>query len=396
MKQCIITITAILLLHTVYGQQQGLTLPGSPAFSIVNFEPSAVMRPSNVKSLSTDILNAFDKNGQLVMNTGIEAAPYWLTSHSNLTLQQYLKPNLIHTIKQSLSLSAATVKDSATGYNKLGVGFRFKLYNGEPVTDANTIANLKSLKTQTTIAAILNGFAKTALFENKQKAMEAVEAALLKKLIAAHIVQQLILTAHSIENDFDDTPAGISEFLNQLNIRWINGLKQLQEAVTTQLYQRKGLIVELAGAGSFNTSKNNGLEKTGIWLNMSYFVSADDLFTCTIRQLYTKSDTTFSALDAALSFSKKSNKFTLAVEAALRKYRSDIPDFNLANVPIIRTEKKTTYRFAIQSSFVLNEQISLSLSFGKDFDTPFIQKKGFFSLLGFNYSIFNKTIEQLK
>ncbi len=396
MKQIIYTIITFLCMQLVHSQQQGLTLPGSPAFSILNTEPSTVMRPTNVKSLSTDILNAFDKNGKLLMNTGIEVSPYWLSSHSSLTLQQYLQPNFIRTIQQSLSLSAATVKDSANDANKLGVGFRFKLFNGEPILNASIIANIRSLKTQTTVSSILNGFTSAAIFENKQKALEAIEAALVKKNIPTPIIDNLKTTANNILNDYDDNEAGITKFIQQLNILWINGYRQLQETVSTQLYQRKGFIAELAGAGSFNTNTNSNFERTGIWLNISYFISANDQFTFTTRQFYTKTDTIFTALDAALSFLKKSNKFSIAIEAAIRKYRADIPDFNSSNLPIFKTEKKTTYRFAIQGSFVLSEQISLNLSFGKDFDSLFIQKNGFFSLLGFNYSIFSRAIEQLK
>lgn len=396
MKQIIYTTMAFLFTQLVYSQQRNLNIPVSPAFSILNFESGTVIRPTNVKSLSTDVWNAFDKNGKLLMNTGIEVSPYWLSSHSSLTLQQYLQPNFIGTIQQSLSISAATVKDSANGANKLGVGFRFKILNGEAILHAGTVADIRSLKTQTTISSILNGFTTAVLFDTKQKAMDAIEAALKKKHIAVDIIQQLQQTACTIVNDFEDTPAGISEFLKQLNIHWTNRFNHLQETISTQIYQRKGFIAELAGAGSFNTNNNSTLDRTGIWLNVSFFVSTNNQFTFTARQLINNNDTAFTATDAALSLLKKSDRFSVAIEAAIRNYKADMPDFNSSNLPILRTEKKTTYRFAIQGSFALSEQISLNLSFGKDFDSPFMKKNGFFSLLGFNYSIFSKVIEQLK
>ena len=43
-----------------------LTLPVSPAFSILDFESSSVMCPSNAKSLATDILNSFDSASALL------------------------------------------------------------------------------------------------------------------------------------------------------------------------------------------------------------------------------------------------------------------------------------------------------------------------------------------
>lgn len=45
-----------------------LTIPTSPAFSILDFEPSAIMRPTSARGLAADVLNAFDKNGKLLLN----------------------------------------------------------------------------------------------------------------------------------------------------------------------------------------------------------------------------------------------------------------------------------------------------------------------------------------
>jgi len=74
---------------TVAQEVSKLTLPSTPAFSILNFEPSAVMRPTNAKSLSTDVLSSFDKDGKLKMDLGLETSPYWLGAHPNLKMNTY-------------------------------------------------------------------------------------------------------------------------------------------------------------------------------------------------------------------------------------------------------------------------------------------------------------------
>src|SRR5438105_1043996 len=90
-----------------------LNLPSSPAFSILNFEPAAVLKPTTARSLAADVANSFDKNGKLIVNLGLEASPYWMQSRPLLTREQYLHASLLQLVKQSLSLSAASAKDSA-------------------------------------------------------------------------------------------------------------------------------------------------------------------------------------------------------------------------------------------------------------------------------------------
>ena len=80
----------------------------------------------------------------------------------------------------------------------------------------------------------------------------------------------------------------------------------------------------------------------------------------------------------------------------VRWYREEIPDRNINNQPIIRLNKDFTYRLAVQSSYMISREVSINLSIGKDFNSPFISRSGFFSILGFNYSIFSQQPSKLK
>jgi hypothetical protein len=80
----------------------------------------------------------------------------------------------------------------------------------------------------------------------------------------------------------------------------------------------------------------------------------------------------------------------------LRWYSADIPDFNIDNQPIVRVEKRFTYRVAFQASYLITQQISFNISVGKDFDSPFNANAGFFSIFGLNYSVFNTEKVKLK
>lgn len=391
MMRKILTVVLCFLLLNVSGQEAAkLTVPSSPAFSILNFEPSAVMRPVNARDLAADVLNAFDENGRLLLNLGLEVMPYWLSSHPTLTRNKYLYPTTGQTFLQSLSFSAATVKDSASGKNKLGAGFRFKLANGRSVPELDTAT--AELKTRTTVVSIINGIKALvgSAITNRQQAIEAVLTALARASAPQAQRTAVEKDAAQLSGNFTDAPADVRLFLDQLINRRVDAYGQLAERVSALLYERKGFILEFAGAAGYYTSGTTGLDKTGIWGNASYFVSPDDLFTLTARFMNKAGDSALRNFDVGLGFLKKAARYNISVESMLRWYRAEVPDFNSVNQPIIRLEKEFTYRLAVQSSYIINNYLSININLGKDFNSPFIGGQGFFSILGFNYSFFSK------
>ena len=373
-----------------------LTVPTSPAFSILNHEPTAVMRPTNAKSIATDVLNSFDKEGKLIMNLGLEVAPYWLKSNPRLTRETYLHPDMGQTFLQSLSLSAATVKDSASGDNKLSAGFRFKLYNGEPVTELEVASN--ELKTRTTIVTVITGIKSVVGDEinTRQKAIDAIVSALTRKKTPQSIIDSLTIESEVLAANYTDTNTGIKDFLDQLLNDRVEAYGELARKVSDLLYERTGFIVEFAGASGFNTSKNNSVEKIGFWGNISYSGSPDNFFTLTARYMFSNKDSVLSNLDVGIGFLKKSVNYNISVEAIFRHYRAEIRDRNINNLPIKRIEKDFTSRFAVQGSYIISKDVSVNISLGKDFNSPFINRSGFFSILGLNYSLFSKVPQNLK
>jgi hypothetical protein len=403
MKLCLFLSTLIIcLLCTQRGKAQDiskLNLPVSPAFSILDFEPSAVMRPTNAKSLASDVLNSFDKDGKLLMNLGLEAAPYWLGSHPHLKMKKYLDPDFGQTFLQSFSLSAATVKDTVSGDNKFGAGFRFKLLNGEPVQSVQSATTIRNLKTRTMIANIISGRGRAAVAaDTRQSVIKDIEAVLVAKNVSPIIIDDFIDAAQNSMDDYSDTITDIQAFLTDLATGILNGqeYRELQEKVSELLYERKGLVIEFAGAGGYNASDKMSLETIGFWGNISYYVSVDDLFTLTARYMSRNMDTSLRNFDVGLGYLKKTRNYNVSVEGMWRWYKAEIPDINISGEPILRLEKKFTYRLAIQGSYSITKDISINLNIGKDFDSPFISGSGFFSILGLNYSIFSKDPPQLK
>jgi hypothetical protein len=387
-------VILLLFLSPVLSAQEisKLTVPSSPAFSILNFEPTAIMRPTNARALASDVLNAFDKEGTLLLNLGLEVSPYWLRSKPNLTRATYLRPSLKQTFLQSLGLSAATVKDSITGANKLGGGFRFKLYNGEPVEELELAS--ADLKKRTTVVSIINGVSASigSTIDTKEKAIDAIVNALTRKELSQPFIDDLKKEAALLAGDYNDDAAGIRQFLEQLMDNRVEAYRELSQHVSNLLYQRKGFIMEFAGATSFNTSGNTGFDRAGFWANASYYLSPDDLFSLTARYMGGggNNDSSIRNFDVGIGFLKKTPSINISVESMLRWYKAEVSDRNINNQYIKRLEKDFTYRLAVQGSYALTREFNINLSFGKDFNAPFITSSGYFSILGFNYSLFSK------
>ena len=396
----LLAILAFLLsAHTLLAQDEGskLTIPSSPAFSILNFEPTAVMRPTTNKDLAADVLNAFDKDGKLLLNLGLEVTPYWLQSRPRLTEDKYLHPDPGQAFLQSFSLSAATVKDSAAGNNKLGAGFRFKLFNGHPVDSLQLVkADLHNEETIIGVLQTTNDFVDDSEITTKQQAIDQVLNDLQKAKVPSALIQEVRQEIAAVQAQYGDTRPDIMAMLQLLRSNRVAANKELIQRVAVLTYQRKGFILEFAGASSFITSDKNELDRIGVWANASNYVSPTDLFTLTARYMYHHTDTMLSNFDLGIGYLKQGNQYNISVEAMLRWYRSEFSDVNLVGEKINRVERDFTYRLAVQGSYIITHDISINLSLGKDFSAPTVSGSGFFSILGFNYSLFNEERVQLK
>lgn len=372
-----------------------LNVPVSPAFSILGFEPAAVMRPTSAKSLATDVLTSFDKNGKLLMNLGLEVAPYWLKSHPNLTRKTYLNPNIGQAFMQSLSISAGTAKDSATGTNKLGAGFRFRLSNGKPVAALET-AELELSRKDEILLVVNNVRSAIEEGDTKKSVIDDIAAKLKDELkLDAAIINSIKTRANQLASDFGQTPDDIDKFLQAVIADRDEANTDLKKKVSDLVYDRRGFILEFAGATGY-TSDDKKFERFGFWGNASYFVSPDDFFTLTARYMHKSNDTSINNVDVGLGFLKKGTSYNISIEGMLRWYKAEMPAFNSNNQPITKQEKSFTYRLAVQGSYILTKDISVNISIGKDFDSPFITSKGVFSILGLNYSLFSKEPPKLK
>lgn len=391
-------LVSLLMIQYSFAQDDAgkLTIPSTPAFSILNYEPASVMKPTSNKDLASDVLSSFDKDGKLLMNLGLEVSPYWLQSRPYLQRNDYLNPKMGQTFLQSLSISGATVKDSASGKNKFGIGLRFKILNGRPVDSLKDAED--ALKAEETIISAIGGARSMVgrTITTRQQAIDFIAQTMKAMDCKQAIIDAFYTDAGNIMTKYSDSEESIKMFLEKLISNRVDINQESLKKVVELSYQRKGLIIEFAGASAFVEDQRNDLDRMGFWINASNYVSPKDLFTLTGRYMFQNKDTAFTNVDVGLSYLKENTSYNISCEGMLRWYRANIPDINQSSQAIQRVEKKFTYRLALQGSYNLSPSISVNISLGKDFDSPFVSGSGFFSILGLNYSIFNKERVQLK
>lgn len=386
----IFIIATVMLSLVSYSQEPAnMALPNSPAFSILDYEPAAVMKPTNNKDLAADVLNSFDKKGNLMMNLGMEVTPYWLKSNHTLSRKDYLNPSLGQCFLQSLNISAATVKDSAKGENKLGLGFRFKLVNGKPLEDLSIKENeLKAEQSIISAIATVKALIGVTINTNAQ-AIAFIKTTLEGLKCDQKTISKFVSEAQKLSSQFSDDATGINSFIETLIDNRTNADDTLIKEIAELNKKRIGFILEIAGASSFITNVNTEpVEKIGLWLNASNYMSKSDSWTATARYLFTNKDSVISSADLGLSYLKELPNVNISVEGLARWYSIHIPDFNIKNEPITRVESGFTYRLAVQGSYKIASNISLNLSFGKNFDSPLITNYSFFSIFGITYSMY--------
>lgn len=383
-----------LLCISVFGQQEAsLRLPSSPAFSILNFEPSSILKPGNIRDLGGDILNSFDENGKLRMNIGMEIMPYWLSSRPFLTHEKYNSPTIGQAILQSLSISAATVRDTLTNSDKFGMGIRFNLVNGKPndeyIERQRDLVRLLAIQSLPLAGRNPANLGLTTLSEAKAFFLENLVDPELKATPAE--IEWLKELAEKLADKFPDTPAGITAYFDAIIQEMGIQNKEKVYKVYELSKKRVGLFVEVAGATGFSPSqKEKSLERAGIWLTASEYYLTGDAWHINARYQFSNRDTSLNNFDIGFGYTKEMKRFNIGAEGMFRWYNAEIPDFNSNNQPIMRVEKDFTYRLAFQSAYLVNDGLSINLSIGKDFDSPYFEKTGFFSAFGFNYTLFQK------
>jgi len=380
----------VLLISQIIVSQTFKT-PNTPAFSILDYEPTSVMRPSSYKELSADILNSFDENGNLMMNLGLEVTPYWLKSNPELTRESYINPTVWQSIKQTFTLSAATVKDSVSNSNNLGFGFRTQLVQGK--VSKSYLEKYEELNQFETIIGVVESvrivILPTGTLNSYDDVLESVKQLGKETSVNELVIDEVLEKGNELKNSRTGD-VDLEKFCFDLSSTIDESVKGLTEEVIELQKQRVGFSLELASAAKFMTVSDSGksFNKLGFWVNANHYVSETDALTLTARLMSNMKDTLRINADVGLGYLKQAKSYNISLEAMLRWYKADIPSFNGLGQNVTTEEKDLTYRIAAQMSYFVNENISINVSLGKDFESPELSGTSFFSIFGLQYSLF--------
>jgi hypothetical protein len=134
-------------------QLNDLKTPTSPAFVLLGITPTAVERPTTPRAFALGLLSASQDGGSLFPeNYATEVAPYWLTSHPDLTFDDYYRSRSVwQRVQQTFSVSLATtnVVEGADSTPAIGAGFRLSPFVGHATRRVDSlVTDLSALQLQ--------------------------------------------------------------------------------------------------------------------------------------------------------------------------------------------------------------------------------------------------------
>ena len=111
-----------------------LSVPESPAFTVLGFTPNTVIRPASPKAFATSLLNGLDQNGNFQSGLAFDFTPFMLFNGENITIkdynEQYLTRLLSRTQFSFATTKGASAADTAT---RLAAGLNVTLWDkGDP------------------------------------------------------------------------------------------------------------------------------------------------------------------------------------------------------------------------------------------------------------------------
>jgi hypothetical protein len=133
-------------------------VPESPAFKIIDDEPSAILRPSDVREVALEAANLLFSKGILPDKYAVEIAPFMLAHGDGLTAGTYDALPFLYRTRISFASRRESEGASAT---VASIGMRFTIVNdGDPRTDRAFRGKLAEFARS--ITALQSGAATTA------------------------------------------------------------------------------------------------------------------------------------------------------------------------------------------------------------------------------------------
>jgi hypothetical protein len=114
-----------------------LSIPESPAFTVLGLTPQTVTRPASPRELATSLLNGVDQHGNFQSGLALDLAPYLLFAGDQLGLRDYQRSRKLRLLTR-FQTSFATTKGASEDdkSTRLALGFHATLWDrGDPRLD---------------------------------------------------------------------------------------------------------------------------------------------------------------------------------------------------------------------------------------------------------------------
>ena len=114
-----------------------LSVPESPAFTVLGVTPETVIRPTSPRAFATSLLNGVDTNGNFQSGLAMDFVPYLLLAGDELTLRKYQTQPIARLLART-QFSFATTKGASEDDKslRLALGLHVTLFDkGDPRTD---------------------------------------------------------------------------------------------------------------------------------------------------------------------------------------------------------------------------------------------------------------------
>ncbi len=126
-------------------ESEFLRTPPTPAFTVLDIEPSAVERPATPSDAAVALVNTFRNDG-VPKNFAFESSPYWLVSRPHVTWREDAQRSVGQSLARTTSASAATAETGTelAPITSLAFGFRTLIFSGR--LSAQTFNALENLE----------------------------------------------------------------------------------------------------------------------------------------------------------------------------------------------------------------------------------------------------------
>ena len=380
MKKIVYFLFLIFICTNIKAQElelKELTIPSSPAFTLLGLNPTEVSRPTLTKPFVMSLANGFDGKS-IAANVAVESTPYWWKSRKGLTYQQYYgleakkaSENFLTQILQTMSFSFATSDASpdidSIDSRYISAGLRFQVLKGKPsrkfiqsyyktlqhdiLLKRETIAHLKFkvkrdiIKTNEELNRNITISVEEIISTNTLlNNVQGTDKDVLKEMAIDYIsvlVKSLDKTAFDkdvIETFFEGERKKLSDQVNETLV----GMQDMS---------RVGWLLEFAGAGSLFAPTNH-IDYTighewGCWGTLTYRFDEDEErkhvsdFNLMIRIKGNFQNTNIYNKDFGLSWVTLNESHSLTLEGIFRSYhRTNKKKLKLLMVKYIRYRKQ--------------------------------------------------------